>query len=238
MNEPGLPAALDYVQNRVSPFLKSAALWLGGHEHPSTVLLNLAGPISQKLGPWETFRYASLLNLVRAGSVQALAADIVTEPVDENTPAVAAMRALAHAQVHCGREVPRGSVDRLLELSANAPAKEQPAEACARYAARWAAAAAMGHDASEDRERSVAALRAPEGASTAVGVAEAAWLAREFGVAIDAIRVAFSGQKEDGSLDCGHRHKLLRGLYTLRASGLALLISDEQGSSGDDDAAA
>ncbi len=198
-------------------FVQSAAAWLTTFDDPAPVLLNLAGPVSQTLGPWETFRHACLLGLYHASSVKALAEDVVAEPLGADTPPVAAARALAHARDRFALPLD-GSRHRPLCARLSTISCPGPAEDAARQAAVWSLSAALGETDDDARAAAEALLTAPDAPTFALAVAEAGVLTGAD--ARPALEVVWAGQQPDGGLSCGAGHELVRGLYTLRTLAL------------------
>lgn len=217
--------ALEFMSESRSAFVQAGATWLDGFVDPGPVLYALAGPVSETLGPWETFRHACLLGLHPSRSVVSLADDILTEPL-EGAPPTAAARALAHAYERFSERSDKDDVDQEAHRALAAAAAPPKADASAESIAAATAAFALGvHVQTAAGSLCAAVLDGPPGHAAAVAVAEAALLTGDRAVCERAIGVAFAGQQDDGGLDCGHRHALLRGLYTLRACAIGARLA-------------
>jgi len=97
-----LSKAFEFLEGLESDFLHNVVHWLRHMQDPTDVLLDLSHDLGQNLGPWETFRFCSLLKLTPAQPVRGLGEEVLAEPYEpeEGIPPVAQAFALAHAHFH------------------------------------------------------------------------------------------------------------------------------------------
>lgn len=97
-----LTQAFDFLEGLESDFLQNVVDWLRHMRDPTDVLLDLSHDLGQNLGPWETFRFCSLLKLTPADPVRGLGEEVLAEPYNPEggIPPVAQAFALAHAHFH------------------------------------------------------------------------------------------------------------------------------------------
>lgn len=127
-----LSKAFEFLNGLDSIFLQNVVVWLREMQDPTDVLLDLSHDVGQNLGPWETFRFCSLLKLTPAQPVQELGQEVLAEPfkVEEKTPAVAQAFALAHAHLHWP-EVDASATSTILDHLAQFPPDGLPGSALA-----------------------------------------------------------------------------------------------------------
>src|SRR5690606_22545258 len=66
--------------------LREAARWLVERDDPVDLLFILSRDTADAMGPFDTFRYASLLGMLPAAPVRELALDVLAEPLSDEDP--------------------------------------------------------------------------------------------------------------------------------------------------------
>jgi hypothetical protein len=204
--------ALAFLQRSRSGLVRTAAEWLVEYDDPVELLFVLSRDTADAMGPYETFRYASLLGLTRARAVHELGLDVLAEPLDDApTPPVPHAFALAHARrAFPDEEAPyAGEVFDALKAR-EARGFHEGLVAAARVAAAWAA----GLDAEGEARAVEVLLEAEDGVQVAATAFEALHLA-----GLDtssALARVTEGQQDDGGLTALSRNDVIRGLTTLR----------------------
>lgn len=218
-------AALAFLAQSRSPFLRLAGEWLDRFDDPGELLVVLSGDVGQHLGPWDTFRHCALLGLFHSAAVRALGLDVLSEPLDAggHPPPIAPALALAWARDRWPEEPAPHAARYLQALGERADGQIPDALVAAAELALAHPAGAAPDDGvfHAALARCGAALEGETAAALAVPIWEAAVLAGSpQGLDALAARAAAAGQEADGGLRGLDPHPILRGFVTLRAVGL------------------
>lgn len=208
--------ALAFLARSRSRLLREAARWLVERDDPVDLLFILSRDTADALGPFDTFRYAALLGLVRAPAVRELGLDVLAEPPgDDKLPPVHRALALAWAKRSLPDEDAPYASSVLEAVRARKDPSAHPALLCSAELALLPLTGADPSEALATLARLLDGEDAPQVATTAY---EALVLSGGKGALLEAARARMSeGQRDDGGLSAQLEHPVYRGLTTLRA---------------------
>lgn len=209
-------AALDFLRRSRSRLVRTAADWIVSYDDPVDLLFVLSRDTADALGPWETFRYASLLGLLPATAVRELGLDVLVEPVPEGDPRPPVEQAMALG--HAVRAFPDEDAPFVADVRAALDARgPQGFHEAVLDGARLVVTALLGESTADLEARVQDHLAGPDGPNVAATLLEAAALAGLEGELTDAALVRVSeGQQPDGAVRALSEHDIIRGLTTLR----------------------